>query len=394
MKKPLSLTDFRLNKVLGSGGTATVIRAEPISGSQAAQLIPVKEVALKAVSKKGLGRRAQHYLAREIAIHRTVQGHPHIVGLYDVFEDSSGIYFALEMLRGSDLYGVLRRERRGIPERHALHIMEQVFDALEHIHAIGCAHRDIKPENLMFTEKPNLSEGRLGVVKLIDFGLACARNPNAPAKDRMSSETCGTIRYAAPEIVTEAAYVPEYCDIWSAGIVLYSMIAHRNPYTGKTEKEVLHQIQNSPLSFDGADWERVSEDTKKFIRACLNRKANERPSAEAARVEVGRILDKLATQASEEVGKGDDNGGDSRASRRPRVGDGHKGGHDFSGFSSNVTGESSSTNGRRERSGKDSSSALQGSGDEGMEQPMNFFEGVRAWFSGSSPERDGSDTSN
>lgn len=396
VKKVLTLSDFRLSKMLGSGGTATVVKAEPLPGSSAASLIPVRDVALKAVSKKNLSRRAQHFLAREIAIHRNVQDHPHIVSLYEVFEDSSGVYLALDMLKGSDLYSMLKRERRGLCERHALIIIAQVFDALQYMHSNGYAHRDIKPENLMFTERPSLSDDRLNSIKLIDFGLACARNPYASTKERMSSEKCGTVRYAAPEIVTETAYVPEYCDIWSAGVVLYSIIAHRNPYSGKTEKEVLHQMLHSQLSFDGVEWEQISEGTKNLLRACMNLKPTQRPSAAYALGEVHRILNKLASFESQGSSRGNGAGLEVRPSRGGTKAEGQRGGHDFSGFSSHVTRESSSSNGRREKYSKvveADSSPLRCSSDDGVDHPLNIFEGVRAWFSGSSPERNGSDGS-
>lgn len=397
-KRPLSLADFRLSKVLGSGGTATVVRAEPVPGSNAAMVMPVKEIALKAVSKKGLNRRAQHYLAREIAIHRNVQSHPNIASLYEIFEDGSGIYLAMELLRGSDLYSVLKRERRGVSEMVALSIVAQVLDALQYMHSMGCAHRDIKPENLMFAEKPNLTEGRLTPIKLVDFGLACARNPNAPDKDRTSSEKCGTVRYAAPEIVTETSYIPELCDIWSVGVVLYSIIAHRNPYTGKTEKEVIHQIQHIPLSFDGMEWEQVSEDTKNFIRWCLNLKASDRPTAVKALNEVDTILNAHGANNSTGSLQGEEGAWAARPSRRRGSNEPQRP-LDLSGFSSHVTREGSSSHGRQEKSvrGEDGTSPPRSCSDDAMDQPANFFDGlVKAWFSGtgSSPDRDGSESSN
>lgn len=360
--------------------------------SNAAKAIPAKEIALKAVSKKGLSRRAQHYLAREIAIHRTVQDHPHIVSLYDVFDDASGIYLCLELLRGSDLYSVLKRERTGFSERVALSIIAQVLDALSYMHSQGCAHRDIKPENLMFTERPNLHGGKLPPVKIIDFGLASIRKLNASEKDRTSSEKCGTIRYAAPEIVTEASYIPEQSDIWSVGIVLYSIIAHRNPYTGKTEKEVLHQIKHSPLSFDSVEWESVAEDTKKLIRWCLTRKAADRPSATCVLKEVNRILHVLS---GDELDASDE-AGNSKTSR-------HKGAKgpqrqlDLSGFSSNVTREGSPSIARREKqpAGESTLAPPRSSSDDGTIQRPNFFDGlVKAWFTGSNSDRSRSDSSN
>lgn len=299
-----SLADFRLGKVLGSGGTATVIRAElrlpkrrspgPYCspsrvGSDTHLVLPESEaiqsdcksceVALKVVEKKCLSRRALHYLAREITIHRAVQSHCNVVSLHDVFDDGSSIYLVQELLRGGDLYTALKRERSGIPEDTALGVVEQILEALVFMHKHGFAHRDIKPENIMFTERPALGNGRVGTVKLIDFGLACARDPKAPVRERTSAEKCGTVRYAAPEVVTDPSYIPELADVWSVGVVLYSAIAHRNPFTGKTEKEVLSHIEDGGPCFEGDEWDMVSDETKSIISGMLRRKPSERPSA-------------------------------------------------------------------------------------------------------------------
>eukprot|EP00178_Gracilaria_changii_P014345 TRINITY_DN40486_c0_g1_i1.p1 TRINITY_DN40486_c0_g1~~TRINITY_DN40486_c0_g1_i1.p1 ORF type:complete len:637 (+),score=99.60 TRINITY_DN40486_c0_g1_i1:172-2082(+) len=383
---PLALDHFSLNKMLGSGGTATVFRAEVVPSSLAASYIPTKELALKAVSKKGLTRRAQHYLAREIAIHRNLQ-HANIAALYEVFEDSAGIYLAMELLRGNDLYTALKRERRGFPEALALQICAQVLDALRYMHSLGYAHRDVKPENIMFTEKPFYSDGKLAPVKLIDFGLASARDPNASDKEKLSSEKCGTVRYAAPEVVTETAYVPELCDMWSVGIVLYSIIAHRNPYTGRTEREVLHQIANTSPSFNSPEWESVSQDTKQFIRCCLSIKPSDRPSASDALEEVNRIMGALAEKHVGDSFASKDQHSDTRYS-------GKRGRHELSGFSSHVTPDSGAGGSRRRdggSSGDGNDTSSSNSGD-GSGHATNFLDGLLAWFSGgSTPERNGSD---
>lgn len=374
------MSQFQLSNVLGSGGTATVIRAEPLPGSRAAATMPAKEVALKAVSKKSLNRRAQYYLNREIFIHTNVQHHPNIASMYQVFEDSSGIYLALELLRGSDLYSALKKERRGLSETVALLIILQVLDALKYMHSLGYAHRDVKPENLMFSEKPALGKGRIAPVKLIDFGLACARDPASPLKDRTSSEKCGTVRYAAPEIVTETSYLPECCDIWSVGIVLYSIIARRNPYLGKTEKEVLYQIDHSPLSFDGPDWTNVSHLTKTFIRSCLARNAADRPSAHDACEKVGAILQSLSAEKEPTSFHSDAatspclQGKDPQENARQT---------DVSGFSSHVTQDGLSSRKRDDVVQKPDVNSPSNSHSDVVVPTGNFFDGLlRAWFSG------------
>lgn len=424
----VSLSDFRLTKVLGSGGTATVIRAEPLPSRPAATIVPVSELAIKAVPKKRLSRRAAHYLGREIAVHRNLTANNHILSLYHVFEDSDAVYLAVELLRGSDLYTALRKEGHGFSEYMALSIIAQVLNALVYMHERGYAHRDIKPENIMFVEKPALSSGKVPAVKLIDFGLACARDPNAPPKQRMSSEKCGTVRYAAPEIVTDAAYMPDMVDIWSVGIVLYSTIAHRNPYSGKTEREVLDQIRHTPLTFNSREWMDVSEDTRNLIARCLSRRPADRPTAAVALQEVRRILSGLKASSSdcslmsedgdlmtgvtpefrETDGFGISVGNSSTQTKSEReVVEMRRSNHDgetritrelrkhppdMSGFSSNVTPERPSSNGHSQREAprrRRAASLPNGSVptpervrsvDEERSHTPNFFDGLRAFF--------------
>lgn len=346
-----SISDFKLGKVLGSGGTATVITAElicPLSTNSSINLPPTSEkrltctiskingsicvnemrarrklqrhesydnvktekgvkdlktnadvlfksqlkceseYALKVISKKALTKRAMHYLIREVTIHRAVQTHQNIVSLFDVFEDKSSVYLLEELVRGGDLFTALKMHGGGISELCALRIVEQILEALSFMHRYGFVHRDIKPENIMFSKRPKFSDpsgSAVTEVKLIDFGLSCARDPNSPIEKRTSSEKCGTLRYAAPEVVAEGCYIPELADIWSVGVVFYSTIANRNPYSGKTERKVLEEIErceNGKPSFNSKEWEDVSKHAKTIIEHMLRRKPTERPSAEIA----------------------------------------------------------------------------------------------------------------
>lgn len=274
----VSVKHFILREVLGSGHSGSVRRAEIIKGTLASKTIPSVEVALKVVDRKGLHARARHFLNREIMIHSNLQ-HPNIATVYAAFEDANSIYLAIELLQGSDLYTVLKELGHGLSELNALLLIAQVLKPVSHMHALGFAHRDIKPENLVFAEKPDSSNIGAGKLALIDFGEACARDPNSLPDSRSSSEKCGTLRYSAPEIMAGNKYFPELCDIWSIGVVLYTVIARRTPYGGKDHDEVLHKIMNKKLSFDAPEWAPVSEDTVGLIRRMLSLNAMDRPSA-------------------------------------------------------------------------------------------------------------------
>lgn len=342
---------------------------------------PGADVALKVIAKKRLSRRAQHYLVREVAVHRAVSAHRHVASLHDVFEDAASVYLVQELLRGGDLYSALKRERVGLHEGVALRVAIQIVRALKYMHARGFAHRDVKPENIMFAERPCLRKGLVGTVKLVDFGLACARDPKLPVHERTSMEKCGTVRYAAPEILTDAAYVPERADMWSLGVVLYSMIAHRNPYTGRTEDEVVAQVDMGVPLFDGREWKGVSDATKHTIALCLKRQTDERPSAARclallfgalAELEGRSSLDGLdvevADMAAAKGGAGRDGAG-ARRSADGESGEGLEGGNDVSVFSSQVTPERREGVGARENDGDGWSAG-------------NLIDGLRALLSG------------
>lgn len=354
-----TISDFKLGKVLGYGGTATVIRAKLISSStkstdskqyassqqemisktaKRSDVVCVQQMrpeekcqhvnlddaveyekgfwllettsnlihnsrpecqgtyALKVVSKKYLTKRAMHYLRREVTIHRAVQHHKSIVSLFDVFEDKHSVYLLEELIRGGDLFKALKNHGGGISELCALRIVDQILGALSFMHRHGFVHRDIKPENIMFSKAPNFSDpsgSGVSEVKIIDFGLSCARDPSLPTQMRTSSERCGTLRYAAPEVLTEGRYIPELADVWSVGVVFYSSIAYKNPYNGDTGKAVLEQIEMSEAgkpNFNSKEWDHVSKHSKSIIEHMLRKSPTDRPSAQKAQAMVQNAI--------------------------------------------------------------------------------------------------------
>lgn len=248
------------------------------------------EVALKVVRRTRISKRAQHYLIREIAVHTALRAHPHVVTLFSYFLDSDNVYLVMELLRGGDVFAALKGLQRGLKEVVALTVIRQVLDALAFMHAKGIAHRDIKLENIVFAKRPNLDDPHSISVRVIDFGLAYHGKQGVSESERKSQERCGTVRYAAPEISANTPYVPEHADMWSAGVVLYTMIARQNPYNGKTDKEVKAKIDTSELVFKGSQWRDVSDATKRLIKDLLNKDPAKRPSAKDAIVVVDEIL--------------------------------------------------------------------------------------------------------
>lgn len=202
--------DVDLNRPLGEGGFGTVYRArEPETGF---------DVAAKRVSLRG--KAEVDAFAAEVALLRSVGGHVSIIELLDsAVLDGEG-WFILELCRGGELFDRLT-DSGVLSERAAWPFFTALVSAIAHCHARGVVHRDVKLENVM------LCDDDPRAVKLIDFGLA-VQLPRADdglvAAGTRLFDPAGTLSYRAPEL-TRAGYLGPPVDVWSLGIVLFSLVA-------------------------------------------------------------------------------------------------------------------------------------------------------------------------
>ncbi len=188
--------------------------------------------------------------------------HPNICTLFDVGPD----YLVMELVEGPTL-----AERIGagpIPLEEALAIAHQIAEALEAAHEKGIVHRDLKPENVKLT-----SEGK---VKVLDFGLAKAREPESAAGNPAMSPTLtisatragmilGTAGYMSPE-QARGKVVDRRADIWAFGVVLYEMLCGRQLYSGELASDML-----AAVILKEPDWEPLPANTPGRIRELLAR---------------------------------------------------------------------------------------------------------------------------
>ncbi|OZJ03144.1 hypothetical protein BZG36_04642 [Bifiguratus adelaidae] len=155
----------------------------------------------------------------EIHVMHTLRQMPHsnIAFLTDYFEDND--YYYIEMLlhgEGMDLFDYIELHL-DMPESEIKSISRQLAEAIAHLHDNIIVHRDIKDENVV------LNEG--GRVQLIDFGSAAYQTPG---KD--FDTFCGTLDYAAPEVLQGKAYSGPPQDIWALGILFYTLLYKENPF--------------------------------------------------------------------------------------------------------------------------------------------------------------------
>eukprot|EP00931_Biecheleriopsis_adriatica_P102488 TRINITY_DN77452_c0_g1_i1.p1 TRINITY_DN77452_c0_g1~~TRINITY_DN77452_c0_g1_i1.p1 ORF type:complete len:521 (+),score=107.45 TRINITY_DN77452_c0_g1_i1:49-1611(+) len=197
--------------------------------------------------------------------------HPHIVRLFEVFEDEKQVYILMEACDGGDVYHAVQKAGY-FEELDAWHIFRQLMSAVSYMHhSCHVVHRDIKADNLLYKEH-SLATAE-ATVKLIDFGFAKRFEPGMQS----FTSVCGTVFYMAPEVF-EGAYV-ETCDIWSCGVMLYFLLCGAMPFGGKDHQAILRKAKKGQLPFKRSAWKDVSASAKTLIGHMCRLQAGERPSA-------------------------------------------------------------------------------------------------------------------
>ncbi len=160
---------------------------------------------------------------------------PRIVrGIDHGFERGSH-YMIMEYVEGRSL-GQALSESASFPVREALRVARGVAEALKYLHAQGYLHRDVKPDNVLVD--------RTGDVKLCDLGFAVPIPRNQPAEGKVATAV-GTAGYMSPEVLRGEGDVRVGADIYSLGILLYSLLTGHEPFAGASSQEVVtEQIEN------------------------------------------------------------------------------------------------------------------------------------------------------
>jgi len=201
---------YELGRLLGHGTFAKVYHARNLASGKS---VAMKVVGKEKVIKVGM----MEQVKREISVMKMVK-HPNIVELHEVMASKSKIYFAMELVRGGELFSKIAKGR--LKEDVARHYFQQLISAVDFCHSRGVYHRDLKPENLLLDDDGNL--------KVTDFGLSAFAEHLR--QDGLLHTTCGTPAYVAPEVIGKKGYDGAKADIWSCGVILFVLLAGYLPF--------------------------------------------------------------------------------------------------------------------------------------------------------------------
>ncbi|KAL6071045.1 serine threonine-protein kinase [Balamuthia mandrillaris] len=221
------IKNYVVDELLERGAGGRVYKAYACA-ADGQRLQPEEEVAIKVIEKKPGKEALVAKVRREYTIMFEVE-HKHVCRLIEVVENPKRICLIMPFAKGGDLCShILRRGKLTEPEARVM--FRQLLEAVRHVHRRGYFHRDIKPENILLDEHNN--------ILLTDFGLSDAYSALAP-----TSLSCGSLCYAAPEVISGTPYVGPEVDIWSCGTVLYAMVTGKKAFGGITELETFRKIQ-------------------------------------------------------------------------------------------------------------------------------------------------------
>src|SRR5882672_4162499 len=260
---------YKIIDGLGVGGMGEVYLAED---TRLDRLVALKILPAYFASDDSRLRRFQREARAASALN-----HPNILTIHEVGE-SGGVYFiATEFIDGQTIRELARKHELALEE--VLDIAEQIASALAAAHAAGIIHRDIKPENIMRRTD--------GLVKILDFGIAKLMEQelaeySTETQPGLKAQTeaglvMGTVSYMSPE-QARGLPVDQRTDIWSLGVVLYEMLAHRLPFKGATRIDAMVTI----LERDPAPLSQVNKEVsgppllQQIVDKCLRKKMTDR----------------------------------------------------------------------------------------------------------------------
>ena len=226
---------YKIAKLLGEGGMGAVYLGEQNIGGK------IRKVAVKTLhAHLSKDPKILTRFERECATVAELQ-HPNTIQLFDFGKTDDGIlYMVMEFVQGESLAAVLEKNRSLEPVR-ALHILQQICDALGEAHTLGIVHRDLKPENIVLTERAK------DWVKVLDFGIA--KRSEAPDKEEQKLTQQGTVLgtppYMSPEQFTGRP-IDSRSDIYSIAMIGYEMLAGKLPFTAATPWEWATQHMTVP----------------------------------------------------------------------------------------------------------------------------------------------------
>uniref|UniRef100_A0A673C1C6 non-specific serine/threonine protein kinase n=1 Tax=Sphaeramia orbicularis TaxID=375764 RepID=A0A673C1C6_9TELE len=192
--------------------------------------------------------------------------------LNQVYDNGKQVFMVTELMRGGELLDRILKQKF-FSEREASAVLHTITKTVEYLHSQGVVHRDLKPSNILYVDESGNPES----IRICDFGFA----KQLRANNGLLMTPCYTANFVAPEVLKRQGY-DEGCDIWSLGVLLYTMLAGFTPFANgpeDTPNEILNRIGNGHFSLTGGNWDTVSDAAKDLVSKMLHVDPHQRLTA-------------------------------------------------------------------------------------------------------------------
>eukprot|EP00063_Salmo_salar_P079170 XP_014054005.1 PREDICTED: ribosomal protein S6 kinase alpha-6-like [Salmo salar] len=211
--------------------------------------------------------------SEEIEILMRYAQHPNIITLKDVYDEGRYVYVVTELMKGGELLDKILRQKF-FSEREASSVLYTITKTVHYLHCQGVVHRDLKPSNILYMD----DSGNPDSIRICDFGFS----KQLRGGNGLLLTPCYTANFVAPEVLMRQGY-DAACDIWSLGVLLYTMLAGYTPFANgpkDTPEEILLRMGSGKFSLSGGNWDMVSDSSKDLLSKMLHVDPHQRYSAE------------------------------------------------------------------------------------------------------------------
>jgi serine/threonine protein kinase len=240
---PATIGNYELRGTIGAGAFATVKLGYRADRDVYCAVKIILKSKMQSPEYSGL-------FERELRVFQQLR-HPRVVQLYDLAQDDNFYYIMMEYCPNGELFAHIVSMGK-LPEEETRLLFKDVMDALGSVHQLGIAHRDIKPENIFIDNE--------GMLKLGDFGLA-----RYLTSEGLATTGCGSPCYTAPEVLSGKPYPARKSDMWSCGVLLFTMVTGQLPWTQRNQVQLFRQIRRGAYAIPKT----VSAECSDLIRSLM-----------------------------------------------------------------------------------------------------------------------------
>lgn len=253
-------------KMIGKGSFARVYLVE---NKETKEQFAVKAFAKEYLMSQPKGKES---LVNEIDLMRELK-HPNIIEFIELHESNNSVYVVMELSTGGEVY-LLVAKMEHLSIRQIQKIIFDILSALRYLASKGIMHRDLKLENLILKNESGIDGNQ---IKIVDFGLASKCDIPAYLFRR-----CGTPGYVAPEIINSSSrdttkFSPNV-DVFSAGVIFYTIFIGKSPFSGKNFQDVLEQNKECQINLDHKKFIKYPQ-VRDLLEKMLNKNGLQRISA-------------------------------------------------------------------------------------------------------------------